>query len=132
MYTIKQAAARSGVPVPLLRAWERRYGVVSPSRTPSGYRLYDEMGDLNAFALVRALGHGAPDDGARVYCHLGGITNLAIAVGQSCLFTRPLATRPGESSPRAETCRSCDALCATTRGPVRAMSREASCPRAAP
>ena len=42
MYTIKQAAIRSGVSVPLIRAWERRYGVVSPQRTPSGYRLYDD------------------------------------------------------------------------------------------
>src|SRR5512132_2369982 len=42
MYTIRQAAARSGVSVPLLRAWERRYHVVSPARTASGYRLYDD------------------------------------------------------------------------------------------
>ncbi len=42
MYTIKQAAARSGVGVSLLRAWERRYGVVSPTRTAGGYRLYDD------------------------------------------------------------------------------------------
>lgn len=49
--------------------------------------------DLNAFALVRALAAGTSDDTARVYCHLGAITNLAIAVGTSCLFTRPLATR---------------------------------------
>ena len=49
--------------------------------------------DLNAFALVRALAADAQDDSARVYCHLGAITNLAIAVGRSCLFTRALATR---------------------------------------
>ncbi|MBA4168929.1 MAG: MerR family transcriptional regulator [Chloroflexi bacterium] len=42
MYTIKQAALRSGVNVALLRAWERRYGVVAPIRTDSGYRLYDD------------------------------------------------------------------------------------------
>lgn len=42
MYTIRQAAARSGVSIPLLRAWERRYAVVQPERTPAGYRLYDE------------------------------------------------------------------------------------------
>jgi DNA-binding transcriptional MerR regulator len=42
MYTIKQAAARTGVPIALLRAWERRYHVVSPERTASGYRLYDD------------------------------------------------------------------------------------------
>jgi len=28
MYTIKETAARTGIPVALLRAWERRYGVV--------------------------------------------------------------------------------------------------------
>lgn len=42
MYTIKQAAARSGLPVPTVRAWERRYAVVTPQRTASGYRLYDD------------------------------------------------------------------------------------------
>ena len=42
MYNIKQASIRSGVSVPLVRAWERRYGLVSPKRTPSGYRLYDD------------------------------------------------------------------------------------------
>ena len=42
MYSIKQASIRSGVSVPLIRAWERRYGVVAPQRTASGYRLYDD------------------------------------------------------------------------------------------
>ena len=42
MYTIKQAALRSGVNVALLRAWERRYAIVAPLRTDSGYRLYDD------------------------------------------------------------------------------------------
>jgi DNA-binding transcriptional MerR regulator/methylmalonyl-CoA mutase cobalamin-binding subunit len=42
MYTIKQAGLRSGVSVPLLRAWERRYGIVEPARTSAGYRLYDD------------------------------------------------------------------------------------------
>jgi type IV pilus assembly protein PilM len=49
--------------------------------------------DLDAFALVRTLATAsAPDDSARVYCHLAGITNLAIALGSSCLFTRTLST----------------------------------------
>lgn len=51
MYTIRQAAAQSGVSVSLLRAWERRYGVVSPARTPSGYRLYDDA----AIARLRSM-----------------------------------------------------------------------------
>jgi methanogenic corrinoid protein MtbC1 len=54
MYTIKQAAQRSGVSVPLLRAWERRYGIVEPARTASGYRLYDE-GAITRLRAMRAL-----------------------------------------------------------------------------
>jgi type IV pilus assembly protein PilM len=49
--------------------------------------------DLDAFALVRALAvdeNGALES-ARVFCHLGGVTNLAVAVGSACYFTRPLA-----------------------------------------
>lgn len=42
MYTIKHAAELTGLPVATLRAWERRYGIVAPQRTDSGYRLYDE------------------------------------------------------------------------------------------
>ena len=42
MYTIKHVAARTGLTIPTIRAWERRYGVVSPARTEAGYRLYDE------------------------------------------------------------------------------------------
>jgi len=58
-----------------------------------GAGLKAEAIDLDAFALVRALATAsAPDDSARVYCHLAGITNLAIALGSSCLFTRPLST----------------------------------------
>src|SRR5512135_897622 len=51
MYTIGQAAVRSGVGVSLLRAWERRYGIVAPTRTASGYRLYDD----DAIARLRAM-----------------------------------------------------------------------------
>lgn len=40
MYTIKRVSERVGVPVATLRAWQRRYGVVNPGRSTSGYRLY--------------------------------------------------------------------------------------------
>jgi DNA-binding transcriptional MerR regulator/methylmalonyl-CoA mutase cobalamin-binding subunit len=54
MYTIKEAAARSGVSIPTLRAWERRYGVVRPVRTDAGYRLYDE-GAIDRLRVMREL-----------------------------------------------------------------------------
>jgi DNA-binding transcriptional MerR regulator/methylmalonyl-CoA mutase cobalamin-binding subunit len=58
MYNIKQAAQRSGVTVPVLRAWERRYGIVSPARSSSGYRRFDD----EAIARVRAM-RGLVDSG---------------------------------------------------------------------
>jgi type IV pilus assembly protein PilM len=49
--------------------------------------------DLDAFALVRTLvvNSDGAGDSARVFCHLAGVTNLAIAVGSNCFFTRPLS-----------------------------------------
>ena len=54
MYTIKEASARTGVGAPLIRAWERRYGVVTPTRTASGYRLYDDA-TLGVLVTMRTL-----------------------------------------------------------------------------
>ena len=59
MYTISQAAARSGLSVPTVRVWERRYGVVRPERTATGYRLYDDDAIARLLAmhyLVEGLG----------------------------------------------------------------------------
>lgn len=53
MYTIRQAAARTGLSVPIIRVWERRYGVVQPSRTPAGYRLYDDESIARLTAMRR-------------------------------------------------------------------------------
>ncbi len=51
MYTIKQASARSGLPIQTIRAWERRYGVVQPDRTAAGYRLYDDAAITGLIAM---------------------------------------------------------------------------------
>jgi DNA-binding transcriptional MerR regulator len=42
-YRINVAAEMSGVNEGLIRAWERRYGVLKPKRTASGYRAYTEL-----------------------------------------------------------------------------------------
>ncbi|HUC08350.1 MAG TPA: type IV pilus assembly protein PilM, partial [Solirubrobacterales bacterium] len=53
--------------------------------------------DLSAFGLIRALSEPAkgedgsapePSNTATLYCNVGDATNLAIAKGKSCLFTR--------------------------------------------
>jgi methanogenic corrinoid protein MtbC1 len=54
MYTIKRAAELVGVPEATLRGWERRYGVGAGTRTPAGYRLYDE-GALAALVAMKRL-----------------------------------------------------------------------------
>ncbi len=58
MYTIKQASSRSGVAVATIRAWERRYGVIQPRRTPAGYRLYDEPAIERLVAMRRLVDDG--------------------------------------------------------------------------
>jgi type IV pilus assembly protein PilM len=72
----------------------RRKMVEALLEAVKGAGLKAEGIDLDAFALVRMLAEGddsASLDFARVFCHLGGVTNLAVAVGTNCLFTRPLA-----------------------------------------
>jgi type IV pilus assembly protein PilM len=52
--------------------------------------------DLSAFGMIRALGEVAqpaaegeqPPASAVLYCNVGDVTNLAVAKGRSCLFTR--------------------------------------------
>jgi MerR family transcriptional regulator, light-induced transcriptional regulator len=58
MFTIKEASARTGVPAASLRAWERRYGVVTPRRTESGYRMYDEQAIAALSAMRRLVDDG--------------------------------------------------------------------------
>lgn len=42
IYTIKTVVQQTGITSATLRAWERRYGVLSPSRSDGGYRLFSE------------------------------------------------------------------------------------------
>jgi len=42
VFTIKTVVQEIGIPPATLRAWERRYGVLSPGRSEGGYRLYSE------------------------------------------------------------------------------------------
>ncbi|MEW5926997.1 MAG: MerR family transcriptional regulator [Gemmatimonadota bacterium] len=53
-YRIKSVAALTGINTATLRAWERRYRLVSPHRTPGGYRVYSDQ-DVDTIARVKAL-----------------------------------------------------------------------------
>src|SRR5918995_6752378 len=51
---IGELARRTGVPTELLRAWERRYGLLAPARTAAGYRLYSAS-DVRRVGRMREL-----------------------------------------------------------------------------
>ena len=53
-YRINVASEMSGVSEGLIRAWERRYGVLKPKRTPSGYRAYTES-DITVLRRLKQL-----------------------------------------------------------------------------
>ena len=42
MYRINVVARQAGISTQLVRAWERRYGLLTPKRTDAGYRVYSD------------------------------------------------------------------------------------------
>ncbi len=66
-YRIQAVSEQLGVPAATLRAWERRYGVPSPARTASAYRLYGDA-DVEVIRTMRDLVQGgmAPAEAARL------------------------------------------------------------------
>jgi methanogenic corrinoid protein MtbC1 len=55
---IGELSRRVGVPVESLRAWERRYGLLTPSRTQGGFRLYGEDDVARVLAMRANLERG--------------------------------------------------------------------------
>jgi MerR family transcriptional regulator, light-induced transcriptional regulator len=55
---IGELARRTGVSPELLRAWERRYGLLRPERSSGGYRLYGAEDELRVRTMTGALGRG--------------------------------------------------------------------------
>jgi MerR family transcriptional regulator, light-induced transcriptional regulator len=55
---IGEVSRRTGVAVPTLRAWERRYGLLEPARTDGGHRLYSEADVDRVRTMTRLLDDG--------------------------------------------------------------------------
>jgi DNA-binding transcriptional MerR regulator/methylmalonyl-CoA mutase cobalamin-binding subunit len=62
-YPLRTVARLTGLTPDLIRAWERRYGVVSPRRGPRGARLYtvEDVAHLRLLARVVAAGRAIGD-----------------------------------------------------------------------
>ncbi len=57
---IGELSRRVGVSPDLLRKWERRYGVLKPTRTPGNQRLYSRVDQARVQLMLRRLAHGVP------------------------------------------------------------------------
>ena len=91
-YRIAAVAKLTGMPVPTIRMWERRYGVVTPARSAANGRLYSRA-DIDRLVLLKAVadaGHA-----------IGTVAQLSEAQLQARLLEAP-----GRSSaPSTEQCR---------------------------
>jgi MerR family transcriptional regulator, light-induced transcriptional regulator len=66
---IGELSRRSGFSVDVIRAWERRYDLLRPTRTDGGYRLYS-ADDISRLRLMRHyLGRGIPTSQAAGLVH---------------------------------------------------------------
>lgn len=91
MFTIKRAVELTGVPAGTLRAWEQRYGIGSPRRTDSGYRLYDQTAISEIQSMQRLVAAGWPH--AEAAAEVQRLRNTAAA---------PAASNEGQSDALSE------------------------------
>lgn len=105
-YRIHGAAQRSGVSEANPRAWERRYGVPKPARSPGGYRLYSEADIERVKAMHSLVESGvAPAEAARSgVCQYTPRLSVATTVSpvRAALMDRISQAAPGLSDAHLE------------------------------
>lgn len=60
LYPIREVSRLTGVNSVTLRAWERRYGLIQPQRTPKGHRLYARQDIERVERILQWLNRGVP------------------------------------------------------------------------
>ncbi len=91
-HPIRVVSARTGLSPDVLRAWERRYAVVEPSRTEGRQRLYTDADIERLRLLVRATGAGR---------QIGLIAHLSVAELVELVAEDERAAAPATSHARA-------------------------------
>lgn len=91
---IGEVSRRTGVAVPTLRAWERRYGLLTPERTDGGHRLYseDDIGRVRGMQRLLDEGWSASAAAREVLREPATVTRLR-PVASSGLASGDLVTR---------------------------------------
>lgn len=59
-FPIRELSARTQVHTVTLRAWERRYGLLKPQRTPKGHRLYSDDDVVTVGNILGFVARGVP------------------------------------------------------------------------
>lgn len=91
-FSIRAVAEETGLSVHTIRAWERRYGVISPVRTESNRRVYDERDVLRLKLLHRAVEAGHS---------IGMIADLTTEdLGRLANATDRPSSNPNETAPK--------------------------------
>lgn len=84
MFTIKQVAGLTGVSEATLRAWQGRYGIVTPRRSAGGYRLYSEEQVALLREMASLVAAGVPASrAAATLLQAGAAPDVAPAPGAS-------------------------------------------------
>ena len=86
LYPIRTVSELSGVNAITLRAWERRYGLFTPKRTPKGHRLYSEKDVQRIQQVLELLAKGVSI--SRV---AKALSQQAIAPENTNLFTNTIS-----------------------------------------
>lgn len=98
-HPIKVAAKKSGLTPHVIRAWEKRYGVVAPNRSCKNRRLYceDEIERLRLLNLVTQAGHS-----------IGNVCSLSVEDLQSLIANLP--SKPAGEAGSPVPTSSCDLI----------------------
>lgn len=100
-YPVRLVATRTGLTPHVLRAWERRYGVVAPTRTEGGQRLYSDL-DIERLRLLRQLSERGHSIGRIAALSLEALAQLdpAAAVPDQPIISPAPSAKPDDASVR--------------------------------
>lgn len=101
-YRIQTVAEMTGIPAATLRAWERRYGIPSPERSSSSYRLFSDH-DVAAIRKLKELcDEGmAPAEAARVILRIEEAANTPVEVDPFVRATNTILVAIEDFDPQA-------------------------------
>lgn len=100
LYPIRTVSEVTGVNAITLRAWERRYGLFKPQRTPKGHRLYSQQDILHIQQVLQllekgvAIGHVA--NALKSETELGNLADLGIS---DDTVTQSIETKSAKEEP---------------------------------